>query len=211
MQSPTGGLASVFAPISVIVVDDHPILRQGLRRVIDADPGLNVVGEAGDGAIALRLVERLEPDVLLLDMELPSVPGYEVAERIAEQNLVTRVLAYSAYDSAAYVTRLLQTGASGYLTKDKAPSLVVEAIKAVARGESRWFVTPIPAEEDSGLSAREESVLRMMAHGHSNEGIAEALFIAVNTVRNHVSNIYAKLGVSTSREAVAWAWQHGVT
>ena len=198
--------------VRVVICDDHAVLRTGIRLILDRDDGIDVVGEAASGAEALRLVRAAEPHVLLLDMELPDTTGVEVARQLAAEQSATRVLALSAYDDRAYVSNLLQSGAAGYITKDKDPSLVVEAVKAVARGEGRWFVSMSPSGlADSPLTGREEEVLRHMASGLSNTDIAEALSISVNTVRNHVSSIYSKLGVRSWREAVAWAWEHGLS
>lgn len=198
-------------PYRVVIADDHPIMRGGLRTMLEADPALDVVGEAANGDEALRLVRALAPDVLLLDMEMPGLTGVEVARAVQAEALPVRVLALSAYDDAAYVSGLMRSGAAGYITKDKSPAMIVEAVQAVGRGEGRWFVLPPRTDPDaSPLSDREQEVLRLMARGLSNEGIGAALFISENTVRNHISNVYGKLDVKSWREAIAWAWQNGV-
>ncbi len=123
----------------------------------------------------------------------------------------TRVLAYSAYDDAAYVTAMLQAGAAGYVTKDKPMALVAEAVEAVARGEGRWFVSLSPPDNvEIPISERELEVVRLMARGNDNTQIAAELGISPNTVRNHISAAYEKLNVSSWRQAVAWAWEHGL-
>lgn len=200
-------------PIRVVLADDHPAMRAGLRALLEASGVVEVVGEAATGLEAVRVVQAMRPDVLVLDMELPELSGVEVAERLAADGCETRILAFSAHDDPAYVSRLLQVGAAGYITKDKPPTMVVEAVQAVARGEGRWFVTMTPpdvAPPGGDLTAREVQVLREMARGGANEQIATALHISGNTVRNHVSNIYQKLGVHSWREAVAWAWERGL-
>lgn len=159
----------------------------------------------------MALCQRLEPSVVVLDMEMPDMDGIAVAERLRALGVPSRILAYSAYDDPAYVTAMLQAGAAGYVTKDKPMALVAEAVEAVARGEGRWFVSvSAPEPFEMPISQRELDVVRLMARGRDNAEIAEALGISVNTVRNHVSTAYEKLGVSSWRQAVAWAWEHGL-
>ena len=199
--------------IRVVLADDHPAMRAGLRALLEATGSVEVVAEASTGPEAIQAVRTTAPDVLVLDMEMPALSGVEVAERLATAGSDVRILAFSAHDDPAYVSRLLQVGAAGYVTKDKPPAMVVEAVQAVARGEGRWFVTMAPPDAvppGGDLTARELQVLREMARGGANEQIAAALHISGNTVRNHVSNIYQKLGVTSWREAVAWAWERGI-
>ena len=202
---------SVLPAVRVVLIDDHPALRAGVRVALERAGNITVVAEASDGAEGIEAVRRFEPNVVLLDMEMPDMDGIAVATRLRELNLPSRVLAYSAYDDANYVTAMLQAGAAGYVTKDKPMALVAEAVGAVARGEGRWFVSvKMPGDVDIPLSERELEVVRLMAKGHDNHAIAELLAISHHTVRNHVSSAYEKLGVSSWRQAVAWAWQHGL-
>lgn len=196
--------------IRVVVADDHPMMRTGIRTMLEAEEDIHVIAEAANGLEAFRLVTSLGPDVLLLDMEMPGLSGVEVARKIKAENLPVQILALSAYDDESYVNGLLETGAAGYITKEKPPSMIIEAVRAVSRGEGRWFVSPIHKSGDFPVSEREQDVLKLMAQGYSNQQISEFLFISENTVRNHVANIYSKLGVNTWREAVAWAWQEGL-
>lgn len=199
------------ARIRIVVADDHPALRAGVRRFLEADPALEVIAEAASGEEALALARRLGPDVLLLDVELPDISGVEVARRLRAEGSAVRVLALTAYDHPAFVRGLIDAGAAGYVTKDKDPAVIIESVKGVARGEGRWFVrmaAPDPAL--AALSVREREVLTLLAGGRSNEAIADALCLSVHTVRNHLASLYSKLDVTTAREAVAWAWQHGV-
>lgn len=196
--------------IRVVLADDHPALRAGVRAVLESGGRITVVAEAGTGEEALRLVRQFDPSVLLLDMEMPGLDGVEVAERLGAEGHPVRILAFSAHDDRAYVTRMLQAGAAGYVTKDKPLALVAEAVEAVARGESRWFVSPGGTEPELPVSARELAVLRLMARGLDNAAIAAELGISPFTVRNHVSSVYDKLDVGSWREAVAWAWSRGL-
>ena len=197
-------------PIRVLVADDHPVWRRGIRALLDAEPDIEVVAEASNGQEVLRLLSTTGIDVVLLDMEMPVLTGVEVARTVKAEGLPVRILALSSYDDTAYIGGLLESGAAGYITKDKPPTMIVEAVRAVNRGEGRWFVQPM-AQEDPAviLSEREREVLTLLAQGRSNSEIGKALFITENTVRNHLANTYSKLGVTSAREAVAWAWRQG--
>ena len=196
--------------ISVLVADDHPVWRSGIRHFLGGEPDLTVVAEAANGREALQLTRAKRPDVLLLDMEMPQMTGVEVARVVRSEGLPSKILALSSYDDEAYVTGLLKAGASGYITKDKSIPMIVEAVRAVARGEGRWFVQPtLQADQGPDLSEREREVLALLADGKSNGEIAEALAISENTVRNHLGKAYGKIGVGTAREAMAWAWRLG--
>lgn len=202
---------SPLPPVRTVLVDDHPALRAGVRAALERLGHITVVAEASGGREGVEVCRQLEPNVVVLDMELPDLDGIAVAERLRQLEVPTRVLAYSAYDDPAYVTAMLQAGAAGYVTKDKPMALVAEAVEAVARGEGRWFVSVSPPTPfEMPISERELEVVRLMARGHDNAEIAEALGISVHTVRNHVSTAYEKLGVSSWRQAVAWAWEHGL-
>lgn len=195
--------------VRVLLVDDHPPLRAGLRRMLESDASIEVVAEAGDGGEALELAERLRPDVVVLDMELPVLSGIEVARALKGSGM--RVLALSAHTGRGFVRGLLEAGAAGYLTKDRDQATLVDAVKAVAAGEGRWLVVPNPSDDPLGqLTERERDVLGLLARGLSNEDIAETLCISLSTARNALSRCYEKLDVESAREAVAWAWENGV-
>jgi DNA-binding NarL/FixJ family response regulator len=205
--------------LRVVLTDDHPVLRSGIRALLEQDPGIEVVGEAGDGPAALELVEALEPDVLLLDMEMPGLSGVEVARQLMDRGSPVLVLALSAYDDEHYIRELLASGAAGYLTKDEAPESILEAVHGVARGEGGWFSRRAAARmaawsrggAASGprLTERETEVLRLLARGWSNLLIAQELNLTERTVRFHLRNIYDKLGTTTRGEAIAWALHEG--
>lgn len=201
------------SPTRILLADDHPVWRRGVRDLLDAEPDLSVVAEAADGEEALTALRAGGVDVAVLDMEMPRVTGVEVARAVRAEGLPVAVLALSSYDEPAYVSGLLAEGAAGYLTKDQPPELIVEAVRAVARGQGRWFVAPTaggPSDAPgAGLTDRERDVLMLLADGKSNAEIAAALFVSENTVRSHLTAAYAKVGVTSAREAVAWAWRTG--
>jgi len=200
-----------MSSVRVVIADDHPIVRTGIRDILDDANGIEVVGEASTGAEALNEVKSKHPDVLLLDVEMPEQSGVDVARRLHGDCTATRLLALSSYDNRAYVQGLLESGASGYLTKENAPELIVEAVRAVAAGEVRWFVTPGEVNGDpEDLTRQERTVLARMAEGRSNDEIANVLNVTRSTVRSHLSSIYRKLALDSSREAIAWAWKQGI-
>lgn len=200
-----------LAPVAVVVADDHPAMRAGIREALVAVPRVRVVGEAATGPEALALVRALVPDVVVLDLDLPGLTGVDVARALREEGSPVRVVAFTAHAGRAFVEGLVEAGVAGYVTKDKDLAVLVEAVEAVARGEGRWFVVPTPPDRSlHPLSARERAVLGALAAGLSNEAIAERLSIAPSTVRNHLSRIYEVLGVSTAREAIVWAWERGL-
>jgi DNA-binding NarL/FixJ family response regulator len=210
--------------VCILLVDDHPIVRDGVRLLLERAPDLAVVGEAGDGPEALRLVTALRPDVLILDMDLPGLSGVEVARRLRADRAPVRILALSAHDDETYVRGVLDAGAVGYLLKDEARQAIAEAVRGVARGETGWLSRRVaahllghekPARERGGaspvaLTPREQEVLHLIAHGQENEEIAVTLGISTHTVRKHVETIFGKLDVHKRSEAVAWAWARGL-
>jgi DNA-binding NarL/FixJ family response regulator len=209
--------------IKVLLADDHPSMRAGVRGRLDIEPDIEVVAEAGTGDEAVRLAVRLEPDVLLLDMQMPGLTGVEVTRQLQEQASKVRILAFSAYDNPEFVAAVLSAGAAGYLTKKESLDVLVSAVRGVAQGEEGWLSREITAvlvrqrrpsavEEDpvQMLSTREREVLCLLAQGLSNQQIGDSLFISESTVKKHVNNIYFKLEVDSRAEAVAWAWKKGV-
>ena len=201
-------------PIRIILADDHPPLRVGVREMLKAAASrrgetLEVVGEASGGREALRLVRLHEPDVLVTDVEMPDMDGVALAQAVRDAGVATRVLALSAHDDPSFVRGLQDAGAAGYVTKETPAASIAEAVFAVARGQDRWFVTPATDPADH-LTDRERDVLQELAAGGTNQEIADALGIAENTVRNHLTVVYEKLGVTSSRAAIAWAWHHGL-
>ena len=211
--------------ITVVVVDDHPVVRAGMRKVLDAAGDISVCAEGVSGAEALRLVERHQPDVLLLDVRLPDLSGVEVVERLQDSETDTSVLVLTAYDDPQTVFGLLERGATGYVLKDEALGTLVRAVRAAASGET--WLSPVVASQVLGralcddpseppmarelpLTPRETEVLQLVARGLDNSAIAETLTVTKRTVQNHVSNVYAKLGVSSRTRAALWAIQQGL-
>ncbi|HNR84180.1 response regulator transcription factor [Ottowia sp.] len=208
------------ATIRVVLIDDHPALRMGLRIVLEQAPGVQVVAEAGSGQEALALIQTLRPDVAVLDCQLPDMPGSQAAIELRRLGLATRVLALSAYTDDAAIRGMVEAGAVGYLLKEEAPAAIVDAVRAAARGEGRWSaavasrlaawaVRPEASEAGADLTSRELDVLRLLARGWDNQRIAGELQISEHTVRFHLRNIREKIDVQTRTEAAVWAVQSG--
>lgn len=202
--------------IRVLVADDHPVVRSGIKDELAKHPDLVVLGEAIDGDETLALARTLKPDVLLLDINMPGLQPVKVVRELAKLETGPQILVLSAYSDVEYVFEMLKAGVHGYLLKDEEPGRIAEGIRAVAAGQT-WLSSAVAESIVQGtvregkqrqLSPREEEVLSLMAKGLSNEAIAETLSISEGTVKNHVSNLYSKLGVRSRAEAVAWAWGH---
>ncbi len=203
--------------IRVLLVDDCPTTMAGLRKIFERPSDMAVLGEANDGATAFKLIESLQPDVVVLDCEMPEMTGIQVTAAIQKMGLPTRILAYSGYDDDDTVRGMLSAGAVGYVLKDEPPEKIIEAVRAVARGES-WFSQAIAkqmatwATNDSSdspkFTERELEVLRLLTKGKTNDCIATELNISERTVRFHLRNIFDKIGVHSRTEAALWAVQH---
>ena len=202
-------------PISVLLVDDHPIVRDGLRRVLEGQPDLRVVGEAGDGEAALALVQDLAPRVVVMDVQMPKLDGIRATRQLRKRFPDTHVLILSAYDTDRYLFGLLEAGATGYVLKEAPDEELLAAIRAAAAGEPyltprlRGRANPVAQPVDQ-LTVRETEVLCSMAEGLNNEEIAARLFVSKVTVQNHTSAIYSKLGVCTRAKAILYAIQRGL-
>ncbi len=216
--------------INVLIVDDHPLLRQGLSRLLELEGGINVVGQASNGIEALRLMDQLEPDVLLLDINMPGMNGIEVAKTVREKHPHTEVLVLTIHDNQSYVNEMIRVGAKGYLLKDAEPREVVHAIKKVATGETVYStqlmervmeryhhmemqygrLQSAAAIQDLELTNRELEILQYICEGLSNKEIANALFISEKTVKNHITSLLRKLEVEDRTQAAVFAVSHGI-
>lgn len=209
----------VSTELQIIIADDHPIFRRGLRLVIESDPQLKVLGEADDGAAALALIQTQQPQVAVLDLDMPQLDGLGVVRALRQQQLPTAVVFLTMHKDEATFNAVLNAGVKGYVVKDGAANEIVGAIKAVAAGQS--YFSPVLSNfllqrsergaSASGLeilSPTERRVLRQIAEAKSNKEIAELLFISVRTVEHHRSNICAKLGLNGKNALLTYALTH---
>ncbi len=206
-----------MSPIRLLIVDDHPVVRDGLRGMLSSDPDFEVVGEAADGAEALVMAEARDPDVILMDLRMPGLGGAAAIRELRERGLPARVLVLTTYDSDRDVVPALEAGATGYLLKDSPRDELVRAIRAAARGEAvlapsvaTRLVSQLRAPAADTLSERELEVLRLIAQGETNRGAATQLFISEATVKTHLIHIYTKLDVNDRAAAVAVAYERGL-
>lgn len=207
-------------PTSVVLVDDHSVVREGYRRLIEATADLTVIGEAGTGEEAYRLFCDLHPDVVVMDLSLPGIGGIEAVRRIVARDAQARVLVFSMHDDAVFSSRALKAGAKGYVTKAAAPDVLIDAIRAVAAGRlylsqdiaQELAVLSLPGRNNpvQALSAREFEVFRMLVEGHSVAEIARVLSLSQKTVANYQSALRQKLDVSNTTQAVRLAMAHGL-
>jgi DNA-binding NarL/FixJ family response regulator len=210
--------------IRVLIADDQALMRTGFRMILDAQDDIEVVGEAIDGADAIRQFESLEPDVVVVDVRMPTMDGIEATRRLSALERPARVLILTTFDLDDYVYEALRAGASGFLLKDRPPEELVAAVRVIAAGEAllapsvtrrlieefaRRAPATKPAELDQ-LTEREREVLVLMARGLSNAEIAKALFVAETTVKTHVGRVLHKLGLRDRAQAVVLAYESGL-
>ncbi|GAA2289451.1 response regulator transcription factor [Actinomadura luteofluorescens] len=203
------------AKLRIIVVDDHTVMRAGVVALLAAEPGIEIVGEAGDGREAIALAERLRPDVALLDLRMPVLDGVAATAELGR--LGTRVLVLTTYDTDAEIERAIEAGAIGYLLKDTTRDQLVDAVRAAARGETvlahrvaEKLVARMRRPEPAALTAREIEVLRAVADGLSNAEIGRRLVITEATVKTHLLRVFAKLDVGDRTHAVVVAMDRGL-
>lgn len=222
----TGGAAIGGGRIRVMVVDDQALVRAGFRALLESDPGLDVVGEAADGAEALELAPAARPDVVLMDIRMPRLDGIEATRRLLADGDGPGVLVLTTFDLDEYVYAALRAGASGFLLKDTPPQQLLDAVRVIAAGEAllapsitRRLIQDFAGRDASPrpdvpsldlLTEREREVLVQIARGLSNTEIAGALFVGEATVKTHVGRILSKLGLSSRAQAVAIAYESGL-
>jgi DNA-binding NarL/FixJ family response regulator len=208
--------------IRVLLADDQEMVRTGFRLILSAEPGVEVIGEAGTGVDAVTLARELRPDVVLMDIRMPQLDGLEATRVLAADPEPPRVVVVTTFDLDEYVYGALRAGACGFLLKDAGPRLLVEAVRAAAAGDALVSpsvtvrllehlarpVTRTPALPDP-LSPRELDVVRAVARGRTNAEIAAELFVSLSTVKTHLTNIQTKLSARNRVEIAAWAWEHG--
>ncbi|MEV0230632.1 response regulator transcription factor [Nonomuraea sp. NPDC050786] len=210
--------------IRVVVADDQEIARTGLRMILDAQPGIEVVGEAADGRRAVELARRLRPDVCLFDIRMPGLDGIEATRRLAGPGVAEplAVVVITTFDLDEYVYAALRAGARGFLLKDAGPDLLSQAVRAAANGEAliapnitarlletfafAGQATP-PAQPVEALTSREEEILATVARGRTNSEIADELHISLSTVKSHIASLMMKLGVRNRVEIAMWAYE----
>jgi DNA-binding NarL/FixJ family response regulator len=213
-----------MANLRILLADDHTVVRQGLRKVLEERPEWQVVAEAGDGREAVRLAEQLKPDVAVIDVAMPLLNGIETTRQITKRVPRVRILVLSMHSDDAYVTQMLNAGATGYLLKDSADVDLVQAVAAVAQGKA-FFSPPIERlmqndytrlrgegtlDRYESLSEREREIFQLIAEGKANKEIAGLLFISPSTVETHRAHIMEKLDLHSAAEIVLYAVRRGV-
>ncbi|MDO0938113.1 response regulator transcription factor [Streptomyces sp. DG2A-72] len=212
------------AAIRVLIADDQELVRMGFRLILGAQPGIEVVGEAADGAACVELARRLRPDVCLVDIRMPKLDGLDVTRALAGPGVHApmRVVVITTFDQDDYVHTALRNGACGFLLKDAPPGLLIEAVRAASRGDA--LVSPAvtvrllkelsstPPEPDAAcpLTERELDVARLVAVGRTNQEICDELVVSLSTVKTHLANIQQKIDARNRVEIAAWAWECGM-
>jgi DNA-binding NarL/FixJ family response regulator len=213
-----------FEVIKVILCDDQLIVIEGLRKIIESDPEIKVVGTAGNGEELLELLASTKPDLILTDLKMPVMNGILATRKIRREFPNIHVLALTTYDDDEWVFDALQAGAEGYLLKDLPPDQLIQAIKGTMKGnayidpkvtrkvieQTQFPVEHLESQLDLDLTEREDEILRLIAHGLSNADIAEQLFLSEGTIRNYTKNIFKKLDVTTRTQAAVLAIKYGL-
>lgn len=209
-----------MTPVRLLIVDDHALIREGLAKILSTEPRLVVVGDAANGDDALTLVKTRDVDVVLLDVNMPGKNGIQTCREIKALKPEIGVIALTIHDQEEYLFEMIRAGVAGYVLKDISPQLLIDTILRVARGESfippsltskvfkefnRLYHSPARQVYQDDLTEREVEVLQLVARGESNRGIAGRLFISEKTVKNHLTNIFQKIGVSDRTQAALYA------
>ena len=215
---------AIGRPLRVVLADDQDLVRAGFRVILGTEDGIEVVGEAGDGAAAVELVARLRPDVVLMDVQMPGVDGLEATRRIlgdAGHDSPVKIVILTTFDREDYLFEALRSGASGFLLKNASPEDLVESVRVVARGDALLspevtrrvvarFSSPVVASRPAELTDREYEVLVALARGASNAEIAKELYLGEATVKTHVSRVLSKLNLRDRTHAVVYAYENGI-
>ncbi|PWB52834.1 MAG: DNA-binding response regulator [Anaerolineales bacterium] len=209
--------------ITVMIVDDHEMVRQGASSYLEAQPDITVIAQAGTGGEAVKLAQELVPDVVLMDLVMPGMDGIEATRKVKDISPRTQIIILTSFHQDEYIFPALQAGAISYLLKDVKASELAEAIRRAARGDATLHpriaarviktfrnLDPQEATPFITLTEREMEVLKLIAKGYSNERIADELVISMGTVKGHVSNILSKLHLADRTQAAAYAWQEGI-
>jgi len=196
--------------ISVLIVDDQDLVREGLRMLLEAEPDLSVAGEAGNGGQALAQARRLDPDVILMDVRMPEMNGIEATTRLVQAGCRARVLMLTTFNLDEYVYHALKAGASGFLLKDASRERLTSAVRAAAAGETLLAPGAAAGPSAGRLSERELDVVRLVAQGLSNAEIAARLHLSEATVKSHIARILAKLGLRDRVQVAVFAYEHGI-
>jgi len=201
--------------ITCLIVDDHEVVREGLRLALSRSPHIRVIGEASDGATAIALAERRKPDVVVMDVRMPGMDGLEATKALTQKMPEAAVLIFTAFSERSLLARGLESGAKGYILKEAPHETLVRAIEKVARGEGYVDPALMPAflsgkDRDEMLTAREREILQLLADGMSNADVAAKLFISQETVKSHVRHILTKLEADTRTHAVAIALREAI-
>jgi DNA-binding NarL/FixJ family response regulator len=211
--------------INVLIADDHAMLRQGIKQILELESDIAVVAQASNGDEAVKLARTYTPDVILMDINMPGTNGLQAIKEIKEEKLTSKIIVLTIHEDREYLFKTLQMGAEGYVLKDAEPSVLIDAIRNVNRGQS--FIQPNMTKElvkefnrvtlhekerneDNNLTSREIEVLELIAEGMINKEIAKQLYISEKTVKNHVSNIFKKLDVSDRTQAAIYAFKHNI-
>ncbi|MEV6172935.1 response regulator transcription factor [Streptomyces sp. NPDC051954] len=209
--------ATAAAEITLLIVDDHPVVRDGLRGMFESAPGFTVLGEASGGVEAVEKAAALDPDVILMDLRMPGGAGVDAIRELTRRSARAKVLVLTTYDTDSDTLPAIEAGATGYLLKDAPRDELFTAVRAAAEGRTvlspavaSRLVSAVRAPGNEPLSAREREVLTLVAKGTSNREIARVLFISEATVKTHLTHLYAKLGVKDRAAAVATAYERGI-
>jgi DNA-binding NarL/FixJ family response regulator len=210
----------VSNPIRIVLADDHPVVRAGIRATLDAQPDIEVLAEGDNGRDAQTLSAEHQPDILVLDLSMPGPQATDTIHFLKTHAPNTRVLMLTAHDDDTYIRQVMRAGVAGYLLKEEAPDTIIKAVHAIQQGAA-WFSQSVadkfmqwqfgrePELGEAKLTGREKDILALIAKGWNNTKIAEHLGLAEQTVRNYTSSLYEKIEVSSRAEAVVWARDHG--